>query len=62
MSIDSAAVVSHEDKVAQLFAHLRTLGSCFVAYSGGVDSSVVLAAARRALGTHAQAVIGRSAT
>jgi uncharacterized protein len=45
-----------------LIARLRSLGSCVVAYSGGVDSSVVLALAQRALGSRALAVIGRSAT
>jgi uncharacterized protein len=41
---------------------IRSLGSCVVAYSGGVDSSVVLKIAREELGDRALAVIGRSAT
>lgn len=51
-----------EDLQARLEARFRALGSCVVAYSGGVDSSVVLALAHAVLGTRALAVIGRSAT
>jgi len=51
-----------ETRVAALRGVLRELGSCVVAYSGGVDSSVVLAIAREALGERALAVIGCSAT
>jgi uncharacterized protein len=47
---------------ARLRAYVRGLGSCVVAYSGGVDSSVVLAVAHQELGARALAVIGRSAT
>ncbi len=50
------------DREARLRARLRALRSCVVAYSGGVDSSVVLAVARAELGERALAVIGRSAT
>jgi len=46
----------------RLRAYVRGLGSCIVAYSGGVDSSVVLAVAALELGPRALAVIGRSAT
>lgn len=53
--------MSHENEI-RLRARLRALGSCVVAYSGGVDSSVVLAVARQELGGRALAVIGRSAT
>jgi uncharacterized protein len=49
-------------RVARLRERLAGLGSCIVAYSGGVDSSVVLAVAREALGGRVLAVIGRSAT
>ena len=49
-------------RVAALRARIRGFGSCVVAYSGGVDSSVVLAVAREELGDRALAVIGRSAT
>ena len=49
-------------RVMALRVFLRDLGSCVVAYSGGVDSSVVLAVARQELGARALAVIGRSAT
>ncbi|MEO6461872.1 MAG: ATP-dependent sacrificial sulfur transferase LarE [Candidatus Eisenbacteria bacterium] len=51
-----------DERVAALRARIRGLGSCVVAYSGGVDSSVVLAVAREELGERALAVIGRSAT
>jgi uncharacterized protein len=51
-----------EARVAALRARIRDLGSCVVAYSGGVDSSVVLAVAQQELGDRALAVIGRSAT
>jgi uncharacterized protein len=51
-----------DHRVAQLRASIRALGSCVVAYSGGVDSSVVLKVAREELGDRALAVIGRSAT
>jgi uncharacterized protein len=50
------------EREARLRAAVRALGSCVVAYSGGVDSSVVLAVARAELGERALAVIGRSAT
>src|SRR5262245_30705558 len=43
-----------------LRAHVRALGRVVVAYSGGVDSSVVLAVAREQLGDAALGVIGRS--
>ncbi len=51
-----------EHRVTRLRELVRGLGSCVVAYSGGVDSSVVLAIARAELGERALAVIGRSAT
>ena len=49
-------------RVERLRESIRALGSCVVAYSGGVDSSVVLAIARQELGVRALAVIGQSAT
>jgi len=53
---------SFEVRVERLRAQIRALGSCVVAYSGGVDSSVVLALAYEELGDRVLAVIGRSAT
>jgi uncharacterized protein len=43
-------------RVEQLEARIGSLGSCIVAFSGGVDSSVVAAVAARALGSRALAV------
>jgi pyridinium-3,5-biscarboxylic acid mononucleotide sulfurtransferase len=47
-------------KRAQLIDLLRTYGSCAVAYSGGLDSTVLAKAAHLALGDHAVAVTGTS--
>ncbi len=46
----------------RLVAAIRPLGSCLVAYSGGVDSAVVAKAAHLALGDAAIAVTGVSAS
>jgi uncharacterized protein len=42
-----------DEKLQRLSAHLRTLRSVLVCYSGGVDSAFVLAAASRELGDRA---------
>jgi uncharacterized protein len=43
-------------KVEELEGRIRSLGSCIVAFSGGVDSSLVATLAARALGDRALAV------
>ncbi|MEN6406332.1 MAG: ATP-dependent sacrificial sulfur transferase LarE [Thermoguttaceae bacterium] len=50
---------SKRDRLLDL---LRGLGSCAVAFSGGLDSAVLAKAARIALGDRAMAVLGRSAS
>src|SRR5439155_11865405 len=47
-------------RLDHLRAWLREVGSVLVAYSGGVDSSVLLRVARGVLGERALGVIGRS--
>jgi pyridinium-3,5-biscarboxylic acid mononucleotide sulfurtransferase len=49
-----------EARLAELREWMRPLGSALVAYSGGVDSALVLAAAHDALGEKALACIGVS--
>ena len=51
-----------EAKAHQLEELLKDMGGVLVAFSGGVDSSVLLAAARRALGREVVAVTGTSAS
>ncbi|MFW6107157.1 MAG: ATP-dependent sacrificial sulfur transferase LarE [bacterium] len=51
-----------ESKLDRLKGILRGTGGCAVAYSGGVDSSLVLAVAREVLGERCLAVIALSPT
>jgi pyridinium-3,5-biscarboxylic acid mononucleotide sulfurtransferase len=65
LRIDEPAPRLHPDlhweaRLERLRALIASLGSVVVAYSGGVDSSVVLRAAHEVLGPRARGVIGRS--
>jgi pyridinium-3,5-biscarboxylic acid mononucleotide sulfurtransferase len=58
----SALPKSVDQKRTRLLAILSSYGSCAVAFSGGVDSSVLAKAAHVALGEKAVAVTGTSAS
>ena len=49
-----------DQRLVRLEEYLRELGGCLVAYSGGVDSSFLLAVARRVLGDRAAAATVRT--
>ena len=49
-----------DPRLARLEESLRALGGCLVAYSGGVDSTFLLAVARRALGDRVAAATVRT--
>lgn len=53
---------STEEKIAQIVGEMQSLEALVVAFSGGVDSSVVAALAHRALGDNAYAVTAVSET
>ena len=52
--------MAHDPRLARLEQELLSLGGCLVAYSGGVDSTFLLDAARRALGERVVAVTART--
>lgn len=54
--------IPYEEKVTRLRADLRRLGRVAIAFSGGVDSSALLAVAHDELGQDALAVIADSAS
>ena len=56
----SADGLSWQERLARLRATIVSMGSVVVAYSGGVDSSLVLRVAHEELGPRARGVIGRS--
>lgn len=55
-----SAAPSWAERLVRLRETLASLGSVVVAYSGGVDSSLVLRVAHETLGTRSLGVIGRS--
>lgn len=55
--VDHTYVLDDTSPAARLIATLRAYGRTLVAFSGGVDSSVVLAAAARALGPDGAAAV-----
>ena len=52
--------MTHDPQLARLEEVLGALGGCLVAYSGGVDSTLLLAVARRVLGDRVAAVTVRT--
>jgi pyridinium-3,5-biscarboxylic acid mononucleotide sulfurtransferase len=58
--IDTAAEAALDAKEARLRTIFRELGSCIVAFSGGVDSALVLHVASQELGPRAAGITARS--
>jgi uncharacterized protein len=57
---DPERALSWQERLERLRSELGRLGSAVVAYSGGVDSSLLLRVAHDVLGARAWGVIGRS--
>lgn len=58
-TFDAARLLDKQDR---LFAHLRSLGTVLVAYSGGTDSAYLAWAAQQVLGERATAITADSAS
>ncbi len=56
----ASADIDWQERLARLRDEIARLGTVVVAYSGGVDSSLVLRVAHDVLGARARGVIGRS--
>jgi len=62
MNVNSPTLETLIDRRDRLLQILHSIGRCAVAFSGGIDSTVVARAAVEALGANAVAVTGRSSS